>query len=567
MTDTIFIFLIQLSLILFVGKLLGRLLRHYQLPSVIGEISAGIILGPTILGRVFPSFYNYLFVSDKSAFTMVMALSYLGLFLFILVSGFEIDLSVSWRYKKSSISSGIEGVLFAFLFSFIIGYFLWHNYVSSFEGLLLVSLVLSMPALTVAVRILYDNEIFKTDIGLLIVSSLAVSELLGWIIFSFVEGIGGESINVSRFFLSALFSVILTSFMLTLGIKIVNGFMGYLYKKGELFAGEVLTIIAIGGFLVGALADKMKIHALFGFFLTGIVFGESVYLSERIKRTLEDIVNAIFIPIFFVSIGLRIDFIKYFSLKLIVLVIIAELFVRFLSNFLSSRHIKTGIYDKLIFTFSRMPGGSVEIIIGMIGVESGMITNEMFVAIVLGGIASAIVSSFGVFNLLKRRKEVPVSDYFAKDMIIDDLYSTSHEDAIKEIFDKLENCKYIAGKNKLLCDEVLKREKVMSTYVGSGVAVPHARTSVITRPLFFYARSLKGIDWDAYDGKEVNHIFVILTPENDMDSQLFILSTIGRLFSEKDVGEKLMNIEDKKKIGEIIQEYMRGNVIKRSYKL
>ncbi len=566
-TITIFIFLIQLGTILLVAKLLAILMRYLKQPSIVGEILAGILLGPTILGRFFPDIYNALFYTDSKSLLMIETTAWLGVFFFILSTGFEIDLSIAWREKENSTGAGILGIFIPFIIGLFAGYFLLSAgktmNVPIFIYASFIGLMISLPALMVSVRMLYDMNLIKTDMGLLIISSLAISELLGWILFAAIEGMFIHGSIDIVYVLRISFQVILfAGIALTIGKILIDKIIKFIKTYIEDPTGMILAFVAVLGFFMGAISEKLHIHALFGFFLAGIISGESSSFSEKNKQAIINIMSAMFVPIFFASIGLKIDFISNLNVQLFIIVLLLDIIGKFLGGYLAARFVNLRKENALIFAVARMPGGSIEIIIGMIGLTMGIINTDLFVSVVLAGITSTIFVSPLLSRLLEKREEISIFEYFVKNIIIKDLFAVTPKDAIKEIFIQLKECKYLRNIEEIE-KQVLKREDTMATGIGKGIAIPHARVENIKQPIFFYIRSLKGIEWDSPDGEAVHHIFLILTPKNDIKSQLFILSSLSEVFMNEKVREELLFADEKREVARIIYVNLKDKVYRR----
>ena len=159
-----------------------------------------------------------------------------------------------------------------------------------------------------------DTNLFKTKMGMLIVASAMVNDIIGWLIFSVILSLMGKSSNLSMVNTIGV-TLVFTFFMLTLGKFLINKSLPWVNKKMA-WPGGVLSISMAFCFLLAAFTEWLGIHAIFGAFLLGVALGDSDHMSERAKEIVHQFINNIFAPLFFVSIGLKINFVANFDLLL-----------------------------------------------------------------------------------------------------------------------------------------------------------------------------------------------------------------------------------------------------------
>ena len=213
---------------------------------------------------------------------------------------------------------------------------------------------------------------------------------------------------------------------------------------------------------------------------------------------------------------------------------------------------------------THIPGGMMEIVIGIIALENHLITETMFVAIVFGALSSSILLGPFLSFAVNRIKQIGVLDYFFKRGIHAQLKSNHKDQAIEEL------CQVAMFQGGILpaLDEILKavlsREQIMGTAIEEGIALPHARLPNLKRPMIVFGRSIAGLEWNSPDGKAVHFIFLILTPQGDEDTQVQILRAIAQVMRQERVREKIMLAEDSDKIWMIFQEtFTSQQIIKR----
>jgi mannitol/fructose-specific phosphotransferase system IIA component (Ntr-type) len=413
--------------------------------------------------------------------------------------------------------------------------------------------VMTISAMPIAARALHDLKISKTDLGFLIMSALSVNDIIGWLIFTLVLGFFTQAnLGLVRVFMITGSTVAFTVLCLTLGRKLVDKAITGIKRKKMPQPGVPLTFICLLGAFCGAVTQKIGIHALFGFFIAGIMAGGSKALSENVRQVISQIVYAIFVPIFFVNIGLKVDFLQSFDLYLVLLISVIGISGRFLGAWLGVNLTNLSKTNRLSIAIAHTPGGAMEIVVGLLALEYNLITEPIFVAIIFGAVISSIILGPWFSYSIKRRKKVSVLEYFSARGIVDNIKDDDRNKAIEKL------CRLAANQDENLDFEsvyeaVIKREIEMGTAIEEGISVPHARLSEIRRPFVFFGRSIDGIDWNAPDDKPTHFIFLILTPKDDYDSQVQILGFIAKIMSQKENRDNLVKASDSAEIWNLFQ--------------
>ncbi|OHB74017.1 MAG: hypothetical protein A2Z25_23890 [Planctomycetes bacterium RBG_16_55_9] len=357
-------------------------------------------------------------------------------------------------------------------------------------------------------------------------------------------------------------TVVFTAFCLSAGRIGASAAIQRMRERNLPEPASSLTFICLLGLLCGAITSKIGIHALFGFFIAGIMAGQSPALSQRTRQIISQMVYAIFVPLFFANIGLKMDFLAGFNWLLVLVVTGVGIGGRFLGAWLGVKLTKIGKANRLSIAIAHTPGGAMEIVVGILALEYGVITEPIFVAIVFGAVASSVVLGPWLAYSIKRRKQISVLEFFSHAAIIASLRANSRESAIEELADLAAEHEGISAVPQLR-QAVLDRERAKGTAMEEGVAVPHARTDLIKKPLVIVARSGVGIDWDSPDGKVARFIFLILTPQGDDDAQVQILGHIARVMSDPGTRNEIWNAPDAAAIWAIVHRALAPQVVRK----
>ncbi|MFC1476581.1 cation:proton antiporter [Fibrobacterota bacterium] len=554
--EHILLFLVQVLVLLTTAKILGGLFLKWGFPPLAGEIFTGIFLGPTILGRALPGLYEALFPQVLIQQNMLETVSWIGVLFLLLATGFEVSLSSAWKQGKAAFSIGIIGVLVPFIIGFAAFWWLpdkyWGSVANRLTFTLFLSTAASISAIAVIARILHDLEILKSDLGLATLSGFVVNDLLGWLVFAFVLGFisqdqAGAAGTLRTFFEIILFGIV----CLTIGSKFV-GFATKKLKRMNLpHPATVLTFISCLGMLCGAITQWIGIHAILGFFLAGIMAGNTSEISEREREIISQMVHSVFVPIFFATIGLKVDFIRSLDPMLVVVFTAVAVGGKFLGAWAGAHFAKMPKPDSLFVGIAFIPGGAMEIIIGLLALEIKLISEISFVAIVFAALLSSILVGPLLAWSLKRRRPLDIRTFLKKDAIIGNLSGKTRWDVIPEL------CQQVAYSIEMLDTQAIvsavqRREEIMGTGLEKGLAVPHGRLKSLEAPVIAFGKSLLGVDWDARDGLATHFVFLILTPEKEEGIQVQILASITRCMINPEIQSRLMAVNNPDEIYQIL---------------
>jgi Kef-type K+ transport system membrane component KefB len=386
--------LLQLAIMLLMARIFAEIAQKLKQPSVVGEIIAGIILGPTILGMIGPDFFDFMFRSNPSANLALDGIVQMAVILLLFIAGLEVELHLVWSQGKSAVSISLLGLIVPFVLGFIFPYFFPSVFNISEESRLLFSLfmgtAMSITALPVVVRILMDMNLFKTKMGMVIVAGAMVNDIIGWLIFSVILSFMGKTGNLSLINTIGI-TLVFTVFMLTLGKGLLNKVLPWTNKKLA-WPGGVLSLSMAFCFLLAAFTEWLGIHAIFGAFLFGVALGDSDHLSEKAKEIIHQFINNIFAPLFFVSIGLKINFFTNFDIWLVVIIIAISFAGKIIGSGYGAVLSGYSKMDALAVGFGMNARGAMEIILGLIALENGLINEKLFVALVVMALVTSMTS-------------------------------------------------------------------------------------------------------------------------------------------------------------------------------
>lgn len=393
--------LIQLGIMLIIGRMLAEVARKFNQPAVVGEILAGILLGPTVLGMLQPDWFQALYPPASASGVVLTGLVQVAVVMLLFIAGLEVDLHIVWQQGRQAVSTSFFGLIIPFTIGFTFPYFFpeFFGIAGGKERIifaLFMGTAMAITALPVIVRILMDLNMFKSKMGMLVVASAMVDDLIGWLVFSVILGLigkgGGTMSFASTIFLTISFAVL----MLTIGRGLLNRVLPWMNKKLA-WPGGILSISLALCFLGAAFTEYIGIHAIFGAFIIGIALGDSEHFSERAKEIVHQFINNIFAPLFFVSIGLRVNFITNFDLMITLVILLIAFAGKIVGSGLGARLGGFSWRESLAAGFGMNARGAMEIILGLVALENGLINEKVFVSLVI----MALITSMSSGPLMK----------------------------------------------------------------------------------------------------------------------------------------------------------------------
>jgi mannitol/fructose-specific phosphotransferase system IIA component (Ntr-type) len=271
--------------------------------------------------------------------------------------------------------------------------------------------------------------------------------------------------------------------------------------------------------------------------------GEAKKLSEETRATISQMVYALFVPIFFASIGLKIDLAADFDLFLVVFMCFIGIAARYLGAWVGVNLTNTPRLNRHLISIAHTPGGMMEIVVALLARESGLITSRVFVAIVFSAVFSSIVMGPWMRSAIKRRGAIRVIDFLAENLVIPALASRTRAEAVRELATRA--CVQ-APSLPLdgIVESALAREQELGTAVGDGVAIPHVRVDGAKKPVLAVGRAPQGIDWDAPDGQPVRYVFFLVSPAGIHDMHVQALAEICRVMQVPRNRERMEGAKD-----------------------
>lgn len=497
----------------------------------------------SVLGSLAPEFSQLLFPPQGPNAIALDAITNLALVLFLMVAGIEVDLSSIWKQGKIGLKVGIASVVIPFFVGFAAAWWLPQALGRQPDAnplifALFLAIAMSISALPVIAKTLMDIDLYRSDLGMVVISAAIFNDLVGWIVFAVVLGLmGSPSGSGNGILLTIVLTLAFAGAMLTMGRWLIHKALPFVQAYTRWPSGE-LSFAVILAFLGATFTEWIGIHAIFGAFLVGAAIGDSSHLREHTRVTIDHFVSFIFAPVFFASIGLKVNFLVHFDLSLVLTVLVIACACKLAGATLGARAGGMTAREAWAVGFAMNSRGAMEVILGLLALGAGIIHQRLFVALVTMAIITSMMSGPAMRLIIRPARKWRLHDVLSSKLFFRELKAVSHREAIHEM--TLAACAAIGLDVAVIEPSVLAREDILSTGIGKGVAIPTARIEGISEPIAAVGISDTGIDFDAPDGMPANVIFLLFTPTNNSTAHLVIGSQIARFFRERLLLERVL---------------------------
>jgi Kef-type K+ transport system membrane component KefB len=305
------LFLVQIVLLVIVGRLLGELMVRIGQSSIMGQIIAGILLGPSVLGKLAPDLQRILFPHAEGQRSMIEAVAQLGILFLLLLAGMETDLGLARRLRKAALGVSLTGIALPFACGFALGELMPVSLLPDPEKRLVTALflgtALSISSVKIVASVVREMGFMRRNIGQLIVASAIIDDTVGWVIIAVTFSLAAKgSVDLRTVTTGVVGTLVFMLLSFTVGRRLVFDAIRLTNDKFRSDLPVLSAIVAImGGMAI--VTNFIGVHTVLGAFVAGILIGESPILTRQIDSQLRALTTALFMPVFFGLTGLKTD--------------------------------------------------------------------------------------------------------------------------------------------------------------------------------------------------------------------------------------------------------------------
>jgi Kef-type K+ transport system membrane component KefB len=392
-SDLLWHFLIALTVVVIAGRLLGRVFALVGQPPVIGEVIAGILLGPSLLGLISPAAYLYFLPPAVAPFLGMVA--QLGVILYMFLVGLELNPDLLRGQVHATVATSHASIVVPFTLGSALSLYLYPRFSTSgvpFTNFaLFLGIAMSITAFPVLARILSDRGMTRTKLGVVALTCAAVDDVTAWCLLAFVVGV--VQAKAAGALMVALFTLSFIGFMFV-AVRPLTEKLARAWDQNQTQAGIALALVCM---LVSALTtEAIGVHAVFGAFLFGAVIPHDSALARSLKDSLENVVTILLLPAFFAFTGMRTQIgllSSWYQWVICGLIIVVAVAGKFGGTVVAARTTGLTWRDAAGLGVLMNTRGLMELIVLNIGLDLGVISPTLFTMMVLMALATTIATT------------------------------------------------------------------------------------------------------------------------------------------------------------------------------
>jgi Kef-type K+ transport system membrane component KefB len=391
------VFLVQVGLLLLLATVLGRLADKLNLPAVAGELLAGVVVGPSLLGHIVPGIQHWLFPAEAEQAHLLDVVGQIGVLLLVGITGAQLDLKMVRRRGTAAVKISLIGLLIPLALGIGVAFLLPAAMMAgsttrpTFAVFLGVAMCVS--AIPVIAKTLADMNLTHRDVGQLTLAAGMVDDAVGWFLLSVVSamavgGVQGWKIALSVGYLIGF--VVLAAFV---GRPLVRWAFQLARRSGDSGPSVVIAVVAV--IAGGAITQSLGLEAVFGAFVAGVLVGARGAGEPARLASLRTIVMSVMAPIFLATAGLRMDLTALAtpSVALAAVVVLAIAIIgKFAGAYIGARASQLTRLEGLALGAGMNSRGVVEVVVALVGLRLGVISNAIYTVIVLVAIVTSVMA-------------------------------------------------------------------------------------------------------------------------------------------------------------------------------
>lgn len=393
------VFWAALLVILVSARVLGSLMQRIGQPAVVGELAAGLLLGPSLFGRLAPDAFAWLFPDDDVQTGMLFTVGWLGVLLLLVVTGFETDLGLIGRLGRAATFVSAGSLVVPAAAGLLVGWFIPSIFVGGgterYIFALFIAAALSISSLPVIAKILSEMGFMRRNFGQLTLAAGMANDVIGWIALGFIAGLaqaGGVDFGKLTFTVGGVFIFLIAAF--TIGQRVVDHALRGVRARGDdPLAG--LTVILVTALTFGVITQMLHVEAVLGAFVAGVILARSRFGDHQLIAPLETMTAAVFAPVFFATAGLRVDLgllADAETLLWAIVVLFAASASKFFGSLIGARLSNLSSREGAALGVGLNARGALEIVIATVGLSLGVLNDRSYTVIVLMAMATSMLA-------------------------------------------------------------------------------------------------------------------------------------------------------------------------------
>ncbi|MER6511564.1 cation:proton antiporter [Nonomuraea sp. NPDC001636] len=391
------VFLSQIGLMLALALALGALAARFRLPAVVGELFAGVVLGPSILAHVAPDLQRWLFPADPGQFHLLDAVGQVGVLLLVGLTGIHMDLNLVRRRAATAAGVSMGGLIIPLGLGIATGFLLPRMIVPDGTDAtvfaLFMGVAMCVSAIPVLAKTLMDMRLLHRNIGQLTLTAGMIDDAFGWFMLSIVSAMAVNAVSTGTVVTSLAYLVAIVVVALTVGRPLVRGAMRLAARSPE--AGPTVGTAIVLIVLASAGTHALGLESVFGAFVMGMLIGGAGRVDPARLAPLRTVTLYGFAPVFFATAGLRMD-LTALTRPPVLLAGLAVLAVaiagKFVGAYAGARLSRLNRWEALALGAGLNARGVIEVVVAMVGLRLGILSVEAYTLVVLVAIVTSLMT-------------------------------------------------------------------------------------------------------------------------------------------------------------------------------
>lgn len=398
------VFWVQIASLVILARLLGWGMRRVGMPGIIGELAAGVVLGPSIFGKVWPDGFEWYLPGEELQSGALLAVGWVGLAFLLVVTGFETDLGLITKLGKPAAYVTFGSLLFPLFGGIVLGAALPDTFLMPDDQprivfVLFIMLAVSVSSLAVVAKILGDLGLMRRDFGQITVAAGMANDVIGWVMLGIFSGLAASGQFDPLDLLSTVGGLLIFSvFAFTLGQKILNAWLRRVRRSQSPASGS-LTILFVTALLFAVATQYIGVEAVLGTFVAGVVLNRSRFFDHRALEFIEYITVGFFAPLFFALAGLRVNLGELgntTTLTWAIVIIAVAMGVKFIGTYWGALLAERTNRGALALGAGLNARGALEIVIATVALDLKVFNETSYTVIVLVPIVTSLFASIAL---------------------------------------------------------------------------------------------------------------------------------------------------------------------------
>lgn len=390
---------VQLLVIVLAARSLGSLMQRIGQPRVIGELFAGVILGPSILIKLWPAAGDWLIPQDLAAAAPINAIGWIGVAFLLVLTGFETDLKLVRALGKPAMFVSIGGLAVPFAAGLAVGLLMPDSLMGEEANLmafvLFIGISLSISSLPVIAKILDELGLMRRNFAQITVAVGMVNDLVGWLALGIIVSLGRtETFTVSSVAFPIIAILVILALAFTVGQRGVDALLRRARQR-EGTGADAMGMTLIITFFLAVATQLARSDAVLGAYIAGILIGRSRFFQERTRKQLQSVNAAVFAPVFFATAGLRMDLSSLISPEGLMwagIILVVAVVSKVLGAFGSAKLAGLSTREGLALGVGLNARGAVEVVIATVGLTIGVLNTTTYTAIVVMAVLTSVMA-------------------------------------------------------------------------------------------------------------------------------------------------------------------------------